>query len=148
MPVRSSTSHVLRWPAREEVDRALAAWVPAMLRRHPECERLGIFGSYVRGDWGVGSDLDLVAVVVETEARFERRPVDWPREDLPVAADLLVYTRAEWAQGLAAGDGFLTRIAREVRWLHEAQAAGAREPSTALAAGPIDTGLDYHEVGR
>jgi uncharacterized protein len=115
----------MRWPDREEVERALATWVPAIVRRHPECQRLGIFGSYVRGDWGVGSDLDLVAVVSGAELPFERRPVAWPREDLPIPADLLVYTRSEWTETLAAGNPFLTRIAREVRWLHE---RGQRPP--------------------
>jgi predicted nucleotidyltransferase len=36
---------------------------------------VGIFGSYARGDWGVGSDLDLVVVVEDSSEPFERRAV-------------------------------------------------------------------------
>ncbi len=33
--------------------------------RHPELLKIGCFGSYAGGDWGLGSDLDLVVVVAE-----------------------------------------------------------------------------------
>lgn len=56
MPVRSSTSSVLKWPDAESVRRALVAWVAEEAPRHPGLLRLGYFGSYARGDWGVGSN--------------------------------------------------------------------------------------------
>mgnify|MGYP000456862637 FL=1 len=61
MPVRSLGSSVLRWPSREEVEEALKAW----LSRHPIPGLLaaGYFGSYARGEAGVGSDLDLLLLV-------------------------------------------------------------------------------------
>jgi predicted nucleotidyltransferase len=34
---------------------------------------LGVFGSFVSGGWGVGSDLDLVAVVSGASQPFPRR---------------------------------------------------------------------------
>jgi predicted nucleotidyltransferase len=61
---------------------------------------VGYFGSYARGDWGVGSDLDLVVIVEASAEPFERRAV-------PV--DLLVYTRAEWTR--------LASRPRDVVWL-------------------------------
>lgn len=63
MPTRSLNSSVLKWPDRETVDRAVLKWAARASARHPELVRLGYFGSYARGDWGVGSDIDLVAVV-------------------------------------------------------------------------------------
>ena len=65
MPVRSLNSPVLVWPDREQVDQAVRRWAAEELRRRPALRRLGYFGSYARGDWGVGSDLDLVAVVAQ-----------------------------------------------------------------------------------
>jgi len=35
--------------------------------------RIGYFGSYARGDWGVGSDLDLLVIVTAAEEAFEKR---------------------------------------------------------------------------
>ncbi|MBI2230108.1 MAG: nucleotidyltransferase domain-containing protein, partial [Deltaproteobacteria bacterium] len=73
---------------------------PPALRRAVACHsgvvRIGYFGSYARGDWGVGSDLDLVIVVESSNQPFERRSVDWDTTDLPVPVDALVYTQDEW----------------------------------------------------
>ena len=63
MPVKSLNSSVLRWPSHEEVVAAVKQWVREEARRRPELLELGYFGSYARGDWAVGSDLDLVAIV-------------------------------------------------------------------------------------
>jgi predicted nucleotidyltransferase len=50
--------------------------------RH-ELLRLGYFGSYAHGDWGVGSDLDLVAVVCHDDRPFETLAVAWDLSPLP-----------------------------------------------------------------
>jgi predicted nucleotidyltransferase len=39
---------------------------------HPEVVRVGYFGSYARGDWGVGSDLDLIIIVDRSDEPFAR----------------------------------------------------------------------------
>lgn len=117
MPVRSWSSSVLRWPDRATVDAAVRAWAGAEGARHPELVRLGYFGSYARGDWGPGSDLDLVAIVRESALPFERRAVAWDLLPLPVPADLLVYTAAEWAALVARDDRFARTLARETTWI-------------------------------
>jgi hypothetical protein len=119
MPVRSSTSPVLRWPDPASVRRALAAWASRETPRHPGLLRLGYFGSYARGDWGVGSDLDLVAVVQSSEAPFERRALEWETSTLPVPAELLVYTREEWERLRDEGGRFFRTLDRETAWLVE-----------------------------
>jgi len=119
MPVRSSNSSVLRWPDRAQVEEALRSWAPRAAALHPELVRLGIFGSYARGDAGVGSDLDLVAVVERSEAPFERRGVAWDLSELPVPAEILVYTREEWKRLHAEGGRFARTVEREARWLVE-----------------------------
>lgn len=84
MPVRSTSSSFLRWPDAETVLAAARAWAEEQAERKPELTRPGVVGSYARGEAGVGSDLDLVAVVTRTDRPRHRRLVDWPYEELPV----------------------------------------------------------------
>src|SRR5437867_2096790 len=96
MPVRSSSSSVLRWPDAGEVDQAVRRWVEGLVATRPEVLRVGYFGSYAQGDWGPGSDLDLIVIVRGAEEPFERRASRWDATGLPVPADVLVYTNDEW----------------------------------------------------
>lgn len=114
MPVRSLSSRVVRWPDAAAVRTAAAAWAEAVAREAPEVLRVGYRGSYARGDWGVGSDLDLVVVVERSGERFERRAAAWDTTDLPVPVDLLVYAVDEWDR-LRAG----RRGTDEPVWLYE-----------------------------
>lgn len=120
MPVRSFDSPVLRWPKRAEVDAAVRSWATGQPELHPELLRLGYFGSYARGDWGVGSDVDLVAVVARSERPWLERGLDWNTLPLPVPADLLVYTQREWDDALVRGEPFVRTAAREAVWVYEA----------------------------
>jgi predicted nucleotidyltransferase len=79
--------------------------------------RLGYFGSYANGTWGVGSDLDLVAVVESSAEPFHRRALSWDLLTLPVPAELLVYTRDEWDRMQAEGARFAATLARETVWI-------------------------------
>jgi predicted nucleotidyltransferase len=60
MPVRSLTQSLLRWPEPEQVLNQVRLWAVQVAAEHPGLERVGLFGSYGRGDAGVGSDLDLL----------------------------------------------------------------------------------------
>jgi hypothetical protein len=101
------------------VRRALATWASGEAPRHFGLLWLGYFGSYARGDWGVGSDLDLIAVVQSSEAPFERRALEWETSSLPVPTELLVYTREEWERLRGEGGRFFRTLARETVWLVE-----------------------------
>ena len=88
-----------------------------MLRARTDVVRVGYFGSYARGDWGVGSDVDLVVVVERSDKPFESRAVGWGTLDLPVPADLIVYTQAEW-ESLDPDGRFRRMLDREAKWLY------------------------------
>ena len=109
MPVRSLGSAVFTWPDAETVTAAARAWAAEVARGTPSVVAVSYFGSYARGDWGVGSDLDLVVIVEASAEPFERRAVPFDTLRLPVPVDLLVYTRAEWAR--------LASRPRDVVWL-------------------------------
>jgi Nucleotidyltransferase domain len=119
MPVRSSTSSPLKWPDAAAVLVAARAWAAGQRSRRPALVRLGVFGSYASGNAGVGSDLDLVAVVREATEPFERRAAAWDLTTLPVPAEILVYTQAEWDALLARGGRFADMMRTVTIWLVE-----------------------------
>ena len=57
MPVRSLSSSVLKWPNKKSVDFAVRSWAEKISEERNDVQKIGYFGSYARGDWGVGSDL-------------------------------------------------------------------------------------------
>lgn len=118
MPVRPLSSSVLIWPDRNRVDQAVRQWAAQMASRRPEVLRIGYFGSYARGDWGVGSDVDLLIVVERAEASPERRAVGWDTSALPVPADVVVLTWAEWQDLLRRGGRFAQTVERETVWVY------------------------------
>jgi hypothetical protein len=119
LPVRPLNSSVLRWPDPGTVDEAVRRWAQAEAKHHRDLRRLGYFGSYARGDWGVGSDLDLVAVVADSQEPFERRGLSWNMKPLPVPAELLVYTQQEWTRLHQQGSRFIRTLSREAIWIYE-----------------------------
>ena len=116
MPVKSSNSSVLKWPDLKTVDRAVRSWSAEQARSQTGVLRLGYFGSYARGDWGVGSDLDLIAVIAETSDPFERRSLNWDLSGLPVPADLIVYTLPEWEELQTQDTKFARMLKDEAIW--------------------------------
>jgi predicted nucleotidyltransferase len=121
MPVRSLSSSVLRWPDRQAVDRAVREWAAGLIQERPDVVAIGYFGSYARGDWGVGSDIDLVVVLADSGLPFERRAVGLDTRlttALPVPADLLVYTSDEWQRLAKQPTG--RRLGQEVIWVRGA----------------------------
>jgi len=119
MPVRSLNSSVLKWPDQSEVHRAVRSWAAAETKRRTDIARLGYFGSYARGDWGVGSDLDLIALVDETSLPFERRAVDWRLECLPIPCEILIYTHDEWHRLSNQNTRFARMLKSEVIWIYD-----------------------------
>jgi predicted nucleotidyltransferase len=93
-------------------------WAAALAQGHPQppIRCIGYFGSYARGDWGFGSDVDLIVIVEEDSTPWMLRPLRYDTLTLPVAADLLVYTVAEWEK--IRQEPFGRQVAREVVWVY------------------------------
>lgn len=118
MPVRSLTSPVLIWPSLDQVDEAVRSWGAALKSSMPAAVRVGYFGSYARGSWGVGSDLDVVVIMTECGLPLERRGTAFDTiTGFPVPVDLLVYTVAEWEQLRAERASFVRGIEAEAVWV-------------------------------
>lgn len=122
MPVRSLSSSVFKWPDQKSVDKAVRGWAAAEAGRHSELIRAGYFGSYARADWGVGSDLDLVVIVTHAREPRERRSLGWDLSELPVPAELIVYTEEEWHKLQRAVSRFARVLAEETVWVYSREA--------------------------
>lgn len=118
MPVRSLNSPVRRWPDKKTVLGRLETWARQIAAQRPEVLRIGVFGSLVRDDWGVGSDLDLIIVVEKADEPFARRGIAWDTTDLPVPVDLMVYTLEEW-QGLDPASRFARTVHESALWVYD-----------------------------
>ncbi len=116
MPVRSLTSSVLRWPDRQTVDAAVRTSAARVAEARAQVVAVGYFGSYARGDRGVGSDVDLVVLVEQSELPFKARAAACDTTTLPVPAELVVYTVEEWDR-LQLNPGFVRTVGRESVWL-------------------------------
>jgi predicted nucleotidyltransferase len=100
------------------VREAIGLWAKTEIPKHPKLLQLGYFGSYARGDWGVGSDLDLIAIVSDSSEPFEQRSLSWSLTSLPVASDLMVYTEKEWDALQEKGGRFVRTVSREAIWIY------------------------------
>ena len=117
MPVRSLNSSILRWPSKPEVDQALRQWVKAHASALPDGVAIGYFGSYARGDAGVGSDLDVLMLITDSDVPFSQRNHQWDFLSIPVPVEALVYTLTEWKQLKNSQPRFYQTLQQETVWV-------------------------------
>ncbi len=116
MPVKSLNLSILKWPNKQVIEKALQKWIKSIFPKKLKIIQVGYFGSYARGDWGVGSDLDLLIVLENSNLPFEKRAGQLNLSVLPVPVDALIYTRKEWEQ-IKYKTPFGKKIARELVYL-------------------------------
>ena len=117
MPGSSLHGSVLRWPSTAEVLRAAGAWAEVQRRESPDLVAVGVFGSYGRGDAGVGSDLDLLLILKECSEPIWERLRRWDSASLPLACDLLVYSLLEWHSLPDWNPRLAAALRHDTRWL-------------------------------
>lgn len=123
MPVRSLNSSVFKWPDAQTVRRAITRWAAEMGASREQVLRIGYFGSYARGDWGVGSDLDVLVLVKRSHLAFSQRPIEWDTCSLPVPTDIRVYTQREWADMASQSRRFYREAMRETVWVYSRESS-------------------------
>jgi predicted nucleotidyltransferase len=76
-----------------------------LLTSDPRVLEVGLFGSLVRGDYGPGSDADLLVILAADTRRFVDRIPEFLRHfsGLGIAVDVFPYTREEIAVMQDAG---------------------------------------------
>lgn len=106
----------MRWPRPEEVLPAAGEWAARLVAAERDnIVAVGVFGSYARGDWGVGSDIDLVVICREPPVSLVNGA--WDRAALPVDSDLLVYSLRRWHELPELSVRQATMLREETRWL-------------------------------
>jgi len=83
---------------RSQVEAALQALVET-LRQREEVLAVVCFGSWARGEAGVGSDVDVLVVLRDSAHSFLERIDRYRPETFPVDLDLFPYTLAEIRHG-------------------------------------------------
>jgi predicted nucleotidyltransferase len=107
---RISQSHF-----QQELDRILAG-----LRRYRP-RRVILFGSFARGDYHAGSDVDLL-IIKETERPFIERIGDvLTLCDYSISLEPLVYTPEEFEQMRRENNPFIEQALREGRVIYESE---------------------------
>ncbi len=129
MPVRLLNSSVLKWPDAGTIDRAVRRWASRLVQNREGVLRIGYFGSYARGDWGVGSDLDLIIILESSNQPFMRRGGEFDATELPVPADVVIYSKEEW-QSLKQQGRFYETVMRETIWVFDER--GRRRETSVL----------------
>ena len=114
MPVRSLHLAVHRWPDEKSVLRALQRWAARVRQTVPEVTHIGYIGSYARGDWGHGSDLD---VIVICQSQDVRAVLSTMTSSIPVPVDLLCYTEEQFRNLLDGKTRFGKVLRTECRWV-------------------------------
>ena len=92
----SSISARVRYAEHETIRKAVRDYVHDLRAGHPEIRSIRWFGSWVRGDAGVGSDVDLCIIVDRSDKPRRDRTMDFLPRVFPVGIDLFVYTPAEF----------------------------------------------------
>jgi hypothetical protein len=107
------TSVVIKSVDEALVRRSMDEFAARLMSIHPEIDEIVVFGSFARGTYAPGSDLDVFIVLSRSEKSIRDRIADFLPGPFPVGMDLFPYTREEVA---ARSDSPLLAEVRGSRW--------------------------------
>jgi uncharacterized protein len=81
--------------------------------RKPGIQRIGYFGSYARGDWGLAATW--------TWYPFNERSLDFDTSNFPVPVDLIVYTQEGWQTLSERSPKFHQTLDKGSVWIYESK---------------------------
>lgn len=93
--------------------KALKLFLAELEGKHPEIEKVLIFGSFIKGQCVPGSDVDLLLILTESAVPLLERIPRYMPSAFPVSVDVFPYTKAEVAGMLREGNPFIKRALEE-----------------------------------
>jgi len=109
-----------------KVRRSVDEYARRLFAEHPEVEEVVVFGSFAKGNYAPGSDVDILIVLSDSARPFRDRIPELLPGAFPVGLDLFPYTRAEIASRLSPG--FLAAVeASDWRYLRPPREALSHE---------------------
>lgn len=97
MPRRFLNTVVVKSVDAALVRRAMDAYAERLLASHPEIEEIVVFGSFMKGTYAPGSDLDVFIVLSSADQPVRDRIPSLLPGAFPVGVDLFPFTREEIA---------------------------------------------------
>ena len=94
-PRRSLSTVVVKSVDEGAVRRAMDAYADWLLDHHPPVEEVIVFGSFERGTWAPGSDLDVFVVLSSADRPVHERVTQLLPGAFPVGLDLFPFTADE-----------------------------------------------------
>jgi predicted nucleotidyltransferase len=80
---------------REQILKALENLIQEWTQQHPELERVILFGSFARGDYFPGSDVDVLLILEKSDQSLLNRIREFLPSHFPVDIDVFPYTKDE-----------------------------------------------------
>ncbi len=113
MQQKLSHSVRIRYFDKKLVEESLRGYLKEMEEKHPEVERVLLFGSFVRSECVPGSDIDLLVILSESEESFLERIPRFLPSRFPVGVDVFPYTAEEVEKMMREGNFFIRRALEE-----------------------------------
>lgn len=112
---------------KEQLRRSVDAYAARVFACHPEVEEIVVFGSFAKGNYAPGSDIDIFILISHSDESVRDRIPDFmPDGPFPVGVDVFPYTRREVSN--LAPSPLLDEVA-ESRWRYTRKQSG-ETPST------------------
>lgn len=103
----------IRYFDKKLVEESLRGYLKEIEGKHPEVERVLLFGSFVRNESVPGSDIDLLVILRESEESFLKRIPRFLPSRFPVGVDVFPYTEKEVEKMKGEGNFFIRKALEE-----------------------------------
>ena len=107
MQTKSSHSVRIRYLDKPAIMEAISQLVEELSQKHPEIEKIYLFGSFARGEAVPGSDVDILVVLTDSDLSFGDRMKGYMPSSFPAPLEIFPYTRSEMETMLGEGNHFL-----------------------------------------
>ena len=113
MQKKLSHSVRIRYFDKKLVEESLREYLKEMEGKHPEVERVILFGSFVRNESVPGSDIDLLVILSDSGESFLNRIPRFLPSRFPIGVDVFPYTEKELDKMKCEGNFFIRRALEE-----------------------------------